>query len=241
MKHLFIIFSILLLSSPLFGDNHKGETLYLWKTSSSVQWYRFGNKYTRPQYKGEVENGKPNGLGVLIYPYNGKSIVGEWKNGKEWKTKHRTKNGSLILKFEMGKNGQVTFTSPDGRKYVGEWKDGKQNGQGKITLPDGEKYEGKFKDGIPNGQGTYISPDGRMYVGEFKDGIPNGQGTYISPDGRMDVGEWKDGKTKWSRNIHFPDGTKYVGEWKDGKTWNGTEYDKNGNIIGKWVNGVLQK
>ena len=159
MKHLFIIFSILLLSSPLFGDNHKGETLYLWKTSSSVQWYRFGDKYTRPQYKGEVENGKPNGLGVLIYPYNGKSIVGEWKNGKEWKTKHRTKNGRLIWKFEMGKNGQATFTSPDGRKYVGEWKDGKQNGQGKMTSPDGEKYEGKFKDGIPNGQGIYISLD----------------------------------------------------------------------------------
>ena len=194
MKHLFIIFSILLLSSPLFGDNHKGETLYLWKTSSSVQWYRFGDKSTRPQYKGEVENGKPNGLGVLIYPYNGKSIVGEWKNGKEWKTKHRTKNGRLIWKFEMGKNGQVTFTSPDGRKYVGEWKDGKQNGQGKMTLPDGEKYEGKFKDGIPNGQGTYISPDGRMYVGEWKNGKLNGQGTYISPDGRMYVGEFKDGK-----------------------------------------------
>ena len=232
MKHLFIIFSILLLSSPLFGDNHKGETLYLWETSSSVQWYRFGDKYTRPQYKGEVENGKPNGLGVLIYPYNGKSIVGEWKNGKEWKTKHRTKNGSLILKFEMGKNGQVTFTSPDGRKYVGEWKDGKQNGQGKITLPDGEKYEGKFKDGIPNGQGTYISPDGRMYVGEFKDGIPNGQGTYISPDGRMDVGEWKDGKTKWSRNIHFPDGRMYVGEYKDGlKNGQGTSISHMGKSM----------
>ena len=216
MKHLLIIFSILLLSSPLFGDNHKVDTLYRWNISSSVQWYRFGDKFTRPQYKGEVENGKPNGLGVLIYPYNGKSIVGEWKNGKEWKTKHRTKNGSLILKFEMGKNGQVTFTSPDRRKYVGEWKDGKQNGQGKMTLPDGEKYEGKFKDGIPNGQGTYISPDGRMYVGEFKDGIPNGQGTYIYPDGRMDVGEWKDGKTKWSRNIHFPDGRMDVGEFKDG-------------------------
>ena len=176
MKHLFIIFSILLLSSPLFGDNHKGETLYLWKTSSSVLWHRFGDKNTRPQYKGEVENGKPNGLGVLIYPYNGKSIVGEWKNGKEWKTKHRTKNGRLILKFEMGKNGLVTVTSPDGRKYVGEWKDGKQNGQGKITLPDGEKYEGKFKDGLKNGQGTYISPDGIMYVGEWKDGKQNGQG-----------------------------------------------------------------
>jgi len=171
MKHLLIILSILLLSSPLFGDNHKGETLYLWKTSSSVQWYRFGDKYTRPQYKGEVENGKPNGLGVLIYPYNGKSIVGEWKNGKEWKTKHRTKNGSLILKFEMGKNGQVTFTSPDGRKYVGE-----------------------FKDGIPNGQGTNIFPDGRKYVGEFKDGKKHGQGTFTYTKGRKYVGEWKDGE-----------------------------------------------
>ena len=122
MKHLFIIFSILLLSSPLFGDNHKVETLYLWETSSSVQWYRFGDKYTRPQYKGEVENGKPNGLGVLIYPYNGKSIVGEWKNGKELKTEHIRKDGSVIGEFEMGENGQVTFTSPDGIKYVGEFK-----------------------------------------------------------------------------------------------------------------------
>ena len=195
MKHLFIIFSILLLSSPLFGDTHKGETLYLWKISSSVQWYRFGDKYTRPQYKGEVENGKPNGLGVLIYPYNGKSIVGEWKNGKEWKTKHRTKYGSLIWKFEMEKNGQGMSTSLYGEKYVGEWKNGNPNGQGTLTFPDGYKYVGEWKDGKEHGHGTYI----------------------------------------WF------DGTKYVGEWKDGKTWNGTEYDKNGNIIGKWVNGVLQK
>lgn len=193
MKHLLILISLILLSSPLFGDNHKGETLYLWKISSVVQWYRFGNKYTRPQYKGEVENGKPNGLGVLIYPYNSKSIVGEWKNGKEWKTKHRTKYGRLILKFEMGKNGQGMSTSLYGEKYVGEWKNGKPNGQGTLTFPDGEKYEGKLKDGKLNGQGTYISPDGRM-----------------------DVGEWKDGKTKWSRNIHFPDGRMYVGEFKDG-------------------------
>ena len=26
-----------------------------------------------------------------------------------------------------------------------------------------------------------------------------------------------------------------------GKEWNITEYDKNGNITGKWVNGVKQK
>ena len=30
MKHLLKILSILLLSSPVIGDNHKGETLYGW-------------------------------------------------------------------------------------------------------------------------------------------------------------------------------------------------------------------
>jgi len=151
----------------------------------------FGDKNTRPQYKGEVENGKPNRLGVLIYPYNGKIIVGEWKNGKEWKTKHRTKYGRLILKFEMGKNGQGTRTYPNGEKYVGEYKDGLENGQGTTTYPDGSKYVGEFKDGEYDGQGKYT----------------------------------------WS------DGDKEVGEWKKNELWNGTQYDKDGNIYGKYVNG----
>ena len=41
MKHLLIILiSILLLSSPVIGDNHKGETLYQWEnpSSSSLEW-----------------------------------------------------------------------------------------------------------------------------------------------------------------------------------------------------------
>ena len=33
---------------------------------------------------------------------------------------------------------------------------------------------------------------------------------------------------------------KCVGEFKDGKNWNTTGYDKNGNIIGKIINGVRQ-
>ena len=85
------------------------------------------------------------------------------------------------------------------------------------SLPDGSKYVGEFKDGKPNGQGTSTNPTGQKYVGERKDGKKNGKGTFTLPDGR-----------------------KYVGEWKEDKPWNGTYYDKNGNIKGKYVNGVEQ-
>ena len=67
-------------------------------------------------------------------------------------------------------------------------------------------------------QGNFTYPNAARYKGELKDGIPNGQGTSTLFDGR-----------------------KYVGEFKDGKRWNGTMYDKEGNIIGEWWNGVKQK
>jgi hypothetical protein len=33
------------------------------------------------------------------------------------------------------------------------------------------------------------------------------------------------------------DGTKWVGEFRENKRWNIREYDNNGNITGKYVNG----
>jgi len=66
VRHLLIILSFLLLSSPLFGDNHKGETLYEWITSSStLEWKEFGDKETQPIYKGDVKDGKPDGIGIF--------------------------------------------------------------------------------------------------------------------------------------------------------------------------------
>ena len=148
MKHLLIIFSILLLSFPLFGDNHKGETLYRWgECCEDYKWMGFGDKETQPKYQGQVKDEKPNGLGFMTYP--------------------------------------------NGVKYLGSWKDGENNGEGTMTYSDGSKYVGEWKNGKRNGQGTFT----------------------------------------------FPNGNKGIGEFRENKPWNITEYDKYGNIIGKFMNG----
>ena len=53
--------------------------------------------------------------------------------------------------------------------YVGEWKNGKQNGHGTETIPNVGKYVGEWRNGKTNGQGTLTFPNGHKYVGEFKD------------------------------------------------------------------------
>ena len=83
--------------------------------------------------------------------------------------------------------------------------------------------------------------DGKNYIGEFSNGKFNGQGTFTWSDGNKYVGEWKDGKMDGQGTLTFSSGEKYVGEWKDGKPWNGTGYQKNGNIIGTVVSGVKQQ
>ena len=66
MRHLFIAISILIFSTPVVGNKHKGETLYVLGEYPDWEWMEFGNKETQPKYQGQVKDGKPNGLGVLI-------------------------------------------------------------------------------------------------------------------------------------------------------------------------------
>ena len=88
--------------------------------------------------------------------------------------------------------------------------------------------------------GNFTWSNGDKYVGEFKDGEKHGQGTYIFSDEKKYVGEWKNGKQNGQGTLTFPDGRNGVGEWRENKPWNITEYNKNGNILGKWGNGKLK-
>ena len=69
MKHLLILISILLLSSPLFGQ--ETGVLYQYETSSGIQWKTFGDGKVQPKYKGEIRDFKPNGQGIITYTGNG--------------------------------------------------------------------------------------------------------------------------------------------------------------------------
>ena len=217
MKHLLIILSFLLLSSPLFGQSTpKYESVSQCVLQTMTEKKLTGNEMFElvkdecQRILGKVGvKGKKRQKGVLY----GRSVNGKWgwyglgDEEKDSKYVGKTKNGKP--------NGQGTQTWSDfGDKYVGEWKNGKKHGQGTFTWSVGSKYEGEFKDGEENGQGTYTFSDGSKYVGEFKFGKRNGQGTYT-----------------------FYDGGKYVGEFFNGKMWNGTKYDENGNFSYKLVNG----
>ena len=142
---------------------------------------------------------------------------------------------SLVFSSEK-KLGNITYSN--GANYKGELKDRIPNGLGFLSLPDGGKFVGEFKEGIINGQGTVTLSDGRKYSGEFKDGKKHGQGIYTYPTGEKYVGEFNEGKKHGQGTWTFSDGRKFVGEFKDDQMWNGTEFNKNLETLGKIVNGV---
>jgi len=63
VKHILIILSILLLSSPPLFVQETGF-LYQYGTSSGIQWETFGDGKVQQKYKGGIKNGEMDGLGV---------------------------------------------------------------------------------------------------------------------------------------------------------------------------------
>ena len=46
-----ILLSLLLFTSSLFGQSSESGVLYLWETSSDLEWKTFGNNDLQPRYK----------------------------------------------------------------------------------------------------------------------------------------------------------------------------------------------
>jgi len=105
MKHLLIILiSILFLSSPVIGDNHKGETLYRWGECCDWVWKGLGILIDPDgiKYVGEWIHRWKNGQGTFTWS-DGGEYVGSWKNGTRWNGIFYDKNGNIIYKYVNGK------------------------------------------------------------------------------------------------------------------------------------------
>ena len=57
------------------------------------------------------------------------------------------------------------------------------HGSGVLTYPDGKKYEGEFINGKRHGEGIFTYPDGTAFIGKFIAGKQDGLGTCINVDG----------------------------------------------------------
>ena len=102
MRHLIIIVSILLFSNLAIGNIQKVGTLYVLGEYPDWEWVEIGDKKTQPVYQGQVKNGKPNGLGILIST-NGWKYFGSWKNGEIWNGTEYDNYGNIIYMWVEGK------------------------------------------------------------------------------------------------------------------------------------------
>ena len=136
MKQILIItFAFLLFTTPLFAQVQESGVLYLWEISEEKIWKSFGDDETQQKYKGEIKDGKPDGLGIRLF-LDGTKYMGQWQAGQ--------------------KHGQGTLSFADGEKLTGEWREDKEcniikydaDGRLKDKYVDGVKLVNNRKAGV---------------------------------------------------------------------------------------------
>ncbi len=124
---------------------------------------KYGRKvYADAVYEGELEAGKRDGLGVMLY-VSGRVYEGGWKKD------HRDGKG-----YEKYSNGSV---------YEGDYIEGVPDGRGIYTWPNGEIYDGEWKKGLKYGDGVWKGTHGDSYIGEWKDSKADGYGVHVWKNG----------------------------------------------------------
>lgn len=134
-------------------------------------------------YRGEMQNGKPNGYGVLTLK---DSVVysGTWKNGK--------------------RDGYGTATDSLGRKITALWQaDTIVSGTRRDSLGS---YHGEFGSKLlANGHGTWRGTDGSFYTGQWTDDQRNGFGCGVTESGKVKAGDWRKDRYRGERMLHTSD------------------------------------
>jgi hypothetical protein len=171
------------------------------------------------QYVPNEQSARQKNKGIwtsdFIYPW-------DWRRGKGFSNSH----------------AHVVSASYGDGTYTGELLGGTPHGQGDWTFPDGRKFVGGFRNGNFHGYFNAIFSDGSSYIGYYSNGLREGQGTRTKKDGSTYVGEYLNDKRHGQGTRTYADGSKFIGEYKTGTRWTGTEYDKDGNIVSAYTKGV---
>ena len=108
--------------------------------SNSWSWYNEDGKLC---LESEMDGVKKDGEEKAYYDNGNLKSIFEYQNDViHGKSKNWYDNGELEMEgnFKNGKkDGQGTWTNPDGSKYIGEFKDNNYNGQGNVQHQDGRK------------------------------------------------------------------------------------------------------
>lgn len=108
------------------------------------------------KYEGPIENGLPNGRGLIRYP-DGGSYSGDLRNGvRQGKGLEINKNGTRYdggWRFDL-RHGTGTFTSAKGMTISGKFENGRLRGKARFTRADGTWFEGPTRKQAPHGKGT---------------------------------------------------------------------------------------
>lgn len=125
-------------------------------------------------YKGIMTDGILGGVGVLESKDELK-YVGEFVDFKpKGAGKYEFADGRNCIVKPVEKDGQHDFALcydiNKTIKYQGDWENGNFNGKGVFYFSDGRRYEGDFKDGKMQGYGKLFDSYGDVvYRGDFED------------------------------------------------------------------------
>ena len=140
-------------------------------------------------YKGIFSEEEYNGKGLLIK--NEASIYGNWENGEIKGNVEYIINLKFNYKgnFENDLyNGEGQYIwGESGKKYVGQFKNGKIEGKGIFTYEDGTIFRGNFFDEYKNGEGCIEFPDGKKYFGNWLNDELYGNGYLLDGKKKIEV------------------------------------------------------
>jgi len=250
VRHLLIILSFLLLSSPLFGQSSKPLGVVLpptvmgnvSDTRKQILLNTIDEEISRYFDVSPPTNVSSGDLPVVsdvfqlqIVEEDGDTQLSvRWMSGNERKIETILCGGCKTIELNGKLEGLVN-------KLIGEKKVEPVNLVKKSNIEELYEYSERWYKSY-KGWSNYSK-----YVGEVKNGLPNGHGSlnsYGGFDGTFSFnyeGEFKDGKRHGQGTMTLQSGEKLVGEFKDGVTYNTTHYDENGNFFSTKVNGELSE